>query len=149
PGYFPASVKRVAVDGTTDVVEVELKPQPAELAIHAEDGADVAIDGKPVGTTPLAAQPLAAGRHLVAITRRGRDGELREVQLARAEHKTIDVSLAKTGRRHAVPYLAGGAGVLAIGSTLTALAALSADSDLSKLQDQRLKTGLTAAQYSD
>ena len=149
PGYFPAAVKRVAIEGTTDVVEFELQPQPAVLAIRAEDGADVAIDGKPVGTTPLAAQQLPAGRHLVAITRRGREGELREVQLARAEHETLDVSLAKTGRRRAVPWLAGGAGVLALASTATALAALSADGDLSKLQDERLETGLTAAQYGD
>jgi len=147
PGYFPSTVKRVAIDGASDVVELELQPQPAELAIHAEAGAEITIDGKPVGTTPLAAQALPAGHHVVAITRRGRDGELRDVQLARAEHKTLEVPLAATGRRRAVPWLLGGAGALAIASAATALVSWSADSDFSKLQDERVKTGITQAQY--
>jgi hypothetical protein len=57
------------------------------------------------------------------------------------------VPLRSTGKRHAVPWLLGGAGALAIASTATAVVALSADSDMSKLQDERLKTGITAAQY--
>ncbi|HTR53814.1 MAG TPA: PEGA domain-containing protein, partial [Kofleriaceae bacterium] len=146
PGYFPATVKRVAVAGASDVVEVELQPQPGQLAIDAEDGAEVAIDGKPVGTTPLAAQPLVAGKHVVAITRRGREGELHEIQIARAEHKTLDIKLVKTGRRRVVPWMVGGAGAFAVASMVTALVALSADSDLSKLQDQRVKSGITLAQ---
>jgi hypothetical protein len=147
PGYFTTTVKRVAIAGASDVVEIALAPQPAALAVRTEDGAEIAIDGKPVGHAPLAAQALPAGRHVVAVTRRGRDAELREIEVARAQHETIDVPMHRTGRRRAVPWLLGGAGVLAIGATATALVALSVDHDFSELQGERTRTGITAAQY--
>ena len=146
PGYFPVTIRRVAVAGATDVVEAELKPQPAQLVLHTESGARVAIDGKPVGTAPLAAQPLAAGKQLVTITRRGREPVMRQVEFARAQELSLDAPLAKTGKRRAVPWLLGGAGVLAIGSGVTAIVALSADSSLSKLETQRERTGITEQQ---
>ena len=52
PGYFPQSIKRHVVEGSTELVEATLEPKPAKLVVHAENGADIAIDGKPVPRPP-------------------------------------------------------------------------------------------------
>lgn len=148
PGFYPVTIKRVAVEGASDVVEAQLQPEPAQLTLHTEHGAHVSIDGKPVGTTPLAVQALPAGHHLVAISARGHEPVIRELQLARDQHLTLDAPLAKTGKRKAVPWLLGGAGVLAVASGGTAIIAASADSDLAKLEHMREQSGITAAQYA-
>ena len=149
PGYFPIRIARRAVEGASDVVEAELRPVPAHVTVHTDDGASVAIDGKPVGTAPLAALALPAGRHTVAITRRGRIPVVRDVELARDQALALDAPLAKTGKRRALPWLLGGTGVLAAGSAVTAVLALSADDRLGKLERERTTTGLTAAQFHD
>jgi hypothetical protein len=149
PGYFPVKLERVAVDGATDVVEAELQPRPAHLAIRVEDGARVEIDGKPVGSAPLAVQDVASGHHLVKITRRGREPVIEELTLARDQQRALDVHLARTGKRRAVPWLLGGAGLLAIGSGVATGFALSADSKLSSLEHQRDTTGISTAQLAE
>ena len=148
PGYYPIKVERVAVEGASDVVEAELRAKPAHVAVHAENGADVTVDGKPAGTVPLAALELPAGKHTILITHRGREAELRELALARDDSKSLDITMQKTGKRKAVPWLLGGAGVLAIGATITGVVALSADSDLSKIENERMTMGITAHQLA-
>ena len=147
PGFFPIRIARRAVEGASDVVEAALRPEPAHLTVHTDDGASIAIDGKPAGTAPLAAQALPAGRHTISITRRGREPVVRELQLGRDQALALDAPLAKTGKRRALPWLLGGTGVLVAGSAVTAVLALSADDQLGKLERERTTTGLTAAQF--
>ena len=149
PGYFPVTEKRRVVEGATELVEVVLKPKPAQLAIHVDAGAQISIDGRPVGDAPLAAQQLAAGKHVVTIVARGREPVVRELEVKRGETRTLDVALASTSRRHAVPWLLGAAGGLVVLSGTSALVALAADSKMSDLEKQREANGITPQQLSE
>ncbi len=143
PGYFPVSGRRRVVEGSTELVEVTLREQPAHLEIKTEPGAQVSIDGR--APTP----ELPAGKHLVTITARGREPLIREIVLARGESRTLDGALARTSQRRAVPWLLGGASVLAVLSAATATYAVIADGKLSSLEHTRTTVGITTAQLAD
>jgi hypothetical protein len=149
PGYVSVTERRRVVEGATELVEVELKPKAAHIAIHVEAGAQIAIDGRPVGDAPLPAQELAPGHHVVAITARGREAVVREVELARAETKTVDVDLVQTGKRRAVPWLFGIAAGLAVLSGASAAYAVVSDGKMADLEHTRETTGITPSQLSD
>jgi hypothetical protein len=83
--------------------------------VRAEDGADVVVDDRPAGRTPLPGPiELAAGRHFVAVIRNGRRPFGEEVTLALGESKSVDVPLGVSGQRVASYLLAAGAGVGAL-----------------------------------
>jgi hypothetical protein len=133
PGYFPVEKRQHAVRGASEIVELELTPRPATVAVKTERGAKLAIDGRGV---PSAQLELAAGKHLLTITRRGRRPYAKELTVERGQELAVTAKLAKTGRRRAVPWVLGGAGVLATASALTALAALGADNDAERLRTE-------------
>ena len=147
-GYEPVSETRRVVDGVTELVSIELQPLPAHLAIDIEDGAHVAIDGRAIGTAPLSAQELAAGKYLVVATRRGREPAQAEITLARGETRTLPLPMRRTGRRRAVPWLLVGAGAVAVGATVSALAADHYDHTMASLDAERTTTGITSAQLA-
>ena len=123
-GYFPVEKRQHAVRGASAIVELELRPRPAKVTVRTEPGAKLAIDGRGVPSPQL---ELAAGKHLLTITRRGRAPYGRELAVERGQELAVTARLAKTGRRRAVPWVLGGAGVLAAGATLSAISALVED----------------------
>ncbi|MBA3820402.1 MAG: hypothetical protein H0X17_16035, partial [Deltaproteobacteria bacterium] len=54
-GYLPAELTVHAVENTPSMKEVPLEPRPAQVTIATERGARIRVDGRPIGTTPLAA----------------------------------------------------------------------------------------------
>ena len=151
-GYFPVTIQRRAVEGASDVWVAELKPRPAQLSVVTEDGATVAIDGKLAGSVPLATQPVPAGKHVITVTRRGREAEQRDVVLSRGESKKLEVALVRTTKRRSVPWLIGGAGALALGAVVFTPLAISEDHDMSSLESKRMRVGLSTSelqQYRD
>ena len=139
PGYFPVDKQEVVVQGTTNMLEITLDAKPAKVAFHTEAGARIAVDGRPVGSTPLTAD-ITAGHHLLTITHRGREPVIRELVVTRGQELTIDAPLVMTKRRRAVPYVAitaGGVGALAIA---TGVGALLVDHKASSLY-QRIQMG--------
>ena len=138
-GYFSQSVQRRAVEGVTDLVELALEPRPARLEIATEAGVRIAIDGR----AGARSQDVAAGTHVVALTRRGRVPQLRELTLARGERRKLSVELAKTGRRRAVPWAIAGAGALAVVAGAGTVVALRADHDMAAIADKRASAGIT------
>lgn len=149
PGYEPVTEKRRVVPGSTELVEVALQPRPAQLAVHTEDGAHVAINGRPAGDAPLAAQELAAGHYLVAITARGREPVVRELDLGRGESHSLDVPLHRTSRRRAVPILVWAGAGLAVGCGVMTTIAIVANGKMNDLESQRETVGLTISQLAD
>ena len=145
PGYIGQKITRHVVEGSTELVEATLEAKPARLAVRTEDDAHIAIDGKPADATTQ----LPAGHHVVVITARGRQPVMRELDLARGQDTAINLDLEKTGKRRAVPWVLGGAGVLAVGCGITTGLAFSEDSKMSSLEHQRLTSGITAAQLAD
>jgi PEGA domain len=148
-GFASAKLARQVVEGTTELVDVPLEPLPAKLTIHTDDGAAIAIDGHTIGVAPLDAQPVAAGPHVVAITRRGRVPVERTITLARGGSQTLDVPLAMTGRRKVVPWLGLAAGVVAAGAIATTIVAVHYDNQMQSLDAERLSTGITIDQLGD
>jgi hypothetical protein len=70
-------------------------PAPPTLLITVNvDGATVIIDDVNVGTSPIAAQRLAVGHHVVMISREGYAGTRRTVDLEGGEQARLDVNLA-------------------------------------------------------
>lgn len=144
-GYYPAELKATAVEGEFIVVEVDLQPKPAILEVRAEAGARVEVDGRPMGTTPLA-RPIEVphGRHFVAITRRGRRPYSSEIDARRGETITIRADLDKTGQREAVPYVWIGAGVLAVAAGGAGAWALVEQGKAEDLDRRRQSESITA-----
>jgi hypothetical protein len=99
-GYVEDQRPVTAVEGGLVALDVPLREKPARLVVAAEAGADVIVDRRPVGRTPLpGAIELAPGSHFVAVTRNGRRPFGEEVVLRRGEAKSIDVELGVTGQR--------------------------------------------------
>lgn len=144
-GYFPSESKAVAVENQFIVHEVELQPMPAVLDVRAESGSRIEIDGRPVGTTPLSrAIEIPAGKHFVAITRRGRQPYSREVEAKRGETVRIHAQLRKTGQRRAVPWVWTGAGLLALAAGGAGGVALYEQGKAREIDDRRRTESITA-----
>ncbi len=131
-GYFPVDKQALAVAGQALLVEVELRAQPGTLAVRSEPGAHLAIDGRAV---PGSTVELAPGKHLVVVSRDGREPFGRELVITRGQQLVIDAPLVKTTRRRAVPYLVGGAGLLLAGAIATGIYA--------EIEDHRASDVLT------
>lgn len=143
PGHAPRTIEFQVVDGVVVPVEVDLDPLPARITVRAEAGSAIAVDGRAVGTTPLAAVEVPAGRHFVAVTRRGRRGFGQDVEVARGQAIELVARQPATGQRRAARWVLLGAGALAVGAGLAGTGALLADSDASELADRRATVGLT------
>lgn len=133
-GYLTAQKQTVVVEGQASVVELELLAQPATLAITSEPGARIAIDGRMVAIAPTAPLVVAAGKHVVTITHRGRTPVVREVVLARGQALAMRAPLEFTERRRAVPWMLTAAGLSGGLAILTGATAVVRDHEASDLR---------------
>lgn len=143
-GYFPAEKKAVAVQGQSQLIELELKPRPAKVHVITDGGAQISVDGRP-GSTVL---ELTAGKHLVSVLRGGREPFAREVSVTRGQDLELRAPLEPTAKRRAVPWVIGGAAVVGALAGTTAVFAFSHDSSASDLQKQ-IKAGNAAPSVAD
>jgi hypothetical protein len=99
----------------------------------SESGADVAIDDRLIGVTPLARQRLASGPHKVRITKSGFVSFARDIDVERDTPQVLDVTLvpsmelidaydSRAGTFRTAAWLSGGAGALLLGAGLAARA---------------------------
>jgi hypothetical protein len=151
PGFKPFDLQQNVVQGTTNMLDVALEPKPTHVSFDVEADARISIDGRPIGTTPLAID-IPAGPHLVTILHRGREPVVREITFERGKQVSVNQPLEMTTRRRAVPYVAYTAGGIAVVSIASALAAIAEDSKASSLNkqiqmgNQKLSVGL---EYQD
>lgn len=123
-GYFDEQRDALAAQGSLAAIDVPLREKPALLTVVLGDKATVAVDGRPLATTPLA-QPLElpSGTHVVTITKNGYEAFSREVTLAHGGSATIDAKLEHSAQRTGAWILLGTAGAAAIaGGVFTGLA---------------------------
>jgi hypothetical protein len=132
-GYFPVEKKHRAVQGATALVEIELKPRPATVTVKTDDGARIAVDGRAMSGSTF---DIAAGTHLLTITRSGREPFGRELFLTRGQALKLDAPLEKTAKRRAVPYVIGGAAILGAAAITSTIVAVVHDSKASDLDDE-------------
>jgi hypothetical protein len=126
-GYLPADASERAVKGSTITANVELVPKPAKVTVRTESGARIRVDGRPGANGPVADLELPAGRHVIGITRSGRESIAREIVVRRGETVTLREPLESTTRRKAVKWVAAGAGVFAIFSATSVIGAVVYD----------------------
>ncbi len=145
PGFVDKEVAMFAIAGDLVPASYELVEKPGRLTIEKADGADVSIDGRFVGTTPLSAPlDLPSGAHFVSLTRTGHESWGREVELERGSVHKLDADMPTTTQRR-ISYgffAAGGAGIVASAVLFgTAFAKESqAKSTLDKLQTKNITT---------
>lgn len=123
-GFFDEERDALAASGSLAAIDVPLREKPALLAVQLDASASLSVDGRPLATTPLARPlELAAGTHLVSISRNGSKAFAREVVLERGKQTQLGVSLESSGQRKAawIALAAGGASALA-GAVLTTAA---------------------------
>jgi tetratricopeptide (TPR) repeat protein len=123
-GRFDEDREIVAAEGGVVALDIPLRDKPARITFALEDGAQIAIDGRPVGTTPMAAPvDVPAGLHLLTITKNGRRPEVEEIELDRGEQRQIRKDLKSTGQR-AASYIvmSTGAAALLAGTAFTVMA---------------------------
>lgn len=147
-GYVAAQRAAHAVAGASDLVDLELKPKPAIVKVATEDGATVSVDGR-IADVPTRIE-LAAGKHFILVTRRGREPFAREVSVTRGQAIAIDAPLEHTQKRKILPWALGATGVFALATLGSVIGAVSADNDASKIYDQiRGPGGATGAQLDE
>ncbi len=124
PGYFDEVRDVEAVQGSMLALDLALREKPGALYIVVEPDAQISVDGRLVGASPLSAPlELPAGDHLVAVMKNGRVGYSVEVDLERGKKRRLIVDLESTGQRVASNVLfVGSAGALITGGVFTALA---------------------------
>jgi len=123
PGFFDETREVEAVEGGILALDLVLRERPGAIALRVEEDAEVSVDGRLVGVTPLSAPiEVAAGRHVITIMRNGRQGYSRELDIQRGERRLLDVTLETSGQRVAahVLLLTGAASLIA-GGTFTVL----------------------------
>jgi PEGA domain len=148
-GHFPEELAFAAVEGELSIAKVDLRPRPALVTLQAPGGAEIAVDGRPMGETPLAAPlQLGAGRHYLTVAKRGHQPYARELTLSLGEPRTIDVTLETTGQRKAaIGVLIGGGALLVAGGVTTTLAFLQ-QGKAQDLDDARATRNLTSAEVA-
>lgn len=153
PGYFPAERAKEVIRGTPNLVEIELRPRPAVVSVRAPDGAQVSVNGRPAGVTPLVRPiELPPGKHLVTITRRGHRPWSREIAVKRGQAVDLGPSFDRTGQRTLAWGVLGVSGALLVGAGVTFGLSVAAASDAADLEDKRNQQGLTepeADEYRD
>jgi hypothetical protein len=132
-GFAPKEEKHPAPKGHSELVELELKALPARVKIVTEPEARVSIDGRHIGSAPVAEIELPAGRHVLTILRPGRHAVSRELVVARGQELTITQPLEATTRRASVKFVAGVAIGFGVIAAVTGGAALVQDREAEDL----------------
>ena len=141
PGYFSKDQDVVAIQGLPQPVSIVLLPKPGRLAITTEAGAAISIDGQQIATAPHPAVEIVPGRHVIAITHRGRELATRDVAIANDQAIKLDVPLERTGQRSAVPWIFGAGGIAATACIGTGVAAYFEQRDALAILDRKNSTG--------
>ncbi|MCA9537535.1 MAG: PEGA domain-containing protein, partial [Myxococcales bacterium] len=144
PEYIAKTIDTVAVAGSTVALNVELDPVPGRLTIRAPEGATVLVDGRAVGLAPLRAPvEVRPGAHDVAVTARGHEPYVRDVDIERNADIAVDASLEVTNQRVGAYVLMATAGAMLVGAGVAWGLALQSENDANALYDQYKREGLS------
>lgn len=147
PGYEPAVLDTVAVAGSVVALNPVMTPTPGTLTVRAPDGARVRLDGREIGRSPLPS-PLVMppGSHVVAVTDRGRNAFVRQLDVGRGEALAVDAELSVTNQRYAAWAALAAGGALLIGAGATYAVTVGKERDAEALEDRLATQGLTVAE---
>jgi tetratricopeptide (TPR) repeat protein len=136
PGYEPFERPANTVAGQLTPVEASLTPLPGRIAIASDDGAEIIVDGRPMGRLPLPS-PLAlpSGTHRVVLGRSGYQVFAKDVALERGQEVAVDAPLSMTAQRVTSWVFFGGAGAGAAAGITLAVFAVRARGEARDIRD--------------
>lgn len=112
PGY---GEERRAVDiapGAVTALDLPLRELPARLAVSGLRGAELRVDGRPLGTIPFAnLVEVPPGKHEIRVAKAGHEDRVETLDLTRGASLTIDARLPLTTQRKVSIGLLGGGGL--------------------------------------
>lgn len=147
------SLERYLKDGANRITperkaEVErdiatLTSRTALLEVTGDEGADVTMDGEPIGRIPMAPQRVNAGEHRIGAAKRGFVAQEKHVVLAGGDVGKVVFSLdrepvqsVRTPENRTGVWLTwAGAGVLGAGAAVTGVFAFVSAADLKTQRD--------------
>lgn len=149
-GFHPEEREVELALGSPTGLDLVLKERSGTLRLSGEEGADVYVDGRRVGETPLPGPiELSPGRHAVVLVRRGHEPFTRELQLGRGEAVTLEPRLSRTWQRVG-SYVVLGSGVLvALGGVTCSVIALNREQVAQKVLEQQARENITGRQLQD
>jgi hypothetical protein len=149
-GHFDHDREVVIGEAGVLPIDVTLREKPALISIATDGGADVSIDGRPVATTPLL-KPIEvpAGRHFIVVTKTGHKPVTQDIEVKRAEKKTVPFRLEMTGQRIVSYTLLIGGGLSVAAGVLTGLGAAEEEDVAIRILEQRKTVNLTPDQLNE
>ncbi len=93
-GFAPFKKDLDLVGGATVKVDAQLQPKKVDalVIVKTRPSADIAIDGKPIGRSPLELR-LPAGAHVLLAESEGKDPQKISMTLALGDRREIDLDL--------------------------------------------------------
>ncbi|WP_437286040.1 PEGA domain-containing protein [Sorangium sp. So ce406] len=142
-GHIDEEREVVAIEGDVLGIDRELRERPALLLVKAPVGAQVTLDGRFIGTTPLPLIQVAPGKRFFVATKNGHMPFSRELSLRRGERRVIEVGLSSSFQRK-MSYGLVGVGVLsaAVG-LLTMSSSLAAEEKARDIDEKRRRQGIS------
>jgi len=148
PGYETVTKQVTAVEGRLIVVNIEPKEKPARVWVKGASGAQIWLNGRPAGQTPLT-KPLMvpAGKHQIYVTKKGRTPWARNLTVERGGDVEIDVELPVTAQR-TISYAVLSIGTLGLTTAgVVGLMALRDDQAAARLQEKRSNQSVSSEEY--
>lgn len=152
-GYYDDERDVTALDNNLVPVDVQLREKPARLSLEGTKNAEVTVDSRPAGSTPLAGPiQLTSGPHFIVIRKNGYKAYSEEITVARDQRKTLNVELKATGQRIVADSLLISGGAAVVGGVVFTFIAGSQQHQgtliLDKQQTQMLTPDDTRDYYS-
>lgn len=124
PGYFDEERTLEVGEGEIAPANLPQRERPAELSLSVGADADISIDGRFIGASPLPrAIELPSGKHSIMVLKNGYRAYATDVLLARGEARTLTVELDGTTQRTISYIVLASAGALGVvGASLGAYA---------------------------
>ena len=149
-GYFAQTRKVVAVEGRLVVADVDLEERPARVELTGLSSGSVWVDGKQVGSLPLAAPvEMNSGRHRLTVTRAGRRAWARDITVKRGAEVSLEPEFELTVQREVSYYVIGAGAATLTAATVMGSLALADDQNALLLLDKRDVEGLTVTERSE
>ena len=144
PGYMPVT-RTVAVQRDDfELVAPPLSEKPAVLTIVGDDGADIVVDGRLIGRTPMTTPlELKSGSHSIAVGSSGHDPMVQLVDLERGEELALQADLGITTQRIVAWSMFGGATLAAGAGIVVTILAVNRQRQAQEILDASAGRALT------